>query len=1074
MPWPVAQDYNEAVQEPRLCFADDELRAGQVITNALGLPVPCSGNFADVYAIVSGQRKWAVKCFTREVHGLRERYGHISTYLTRVQLPFMVDFGFLEQGIRIDGQWYPVVKMPWIEGQTLNTFLKEQASSPGALNTLAQIWRKMDDRLRGEKMAHGDLQHGNVLLVRGRQASSLAVRLVDYDGMCVPALERIKSAEVGHPNYQHPERLQEGGYGRDMDRFAQLAIYTALRAVATGGRALWERFDNGDNLLFTQADFAAPGESTLFQELARSPNAEVNRLAFALAEVARSPLSAVPTLDDVVGPTPVTAVQTGPSSGTRLTAPAAPPPVPATAPAAGSLFADLSGERPGPTGRRLRKGKGGSKLALVLGAVAAVVAIVGVGLYFAFREPKPPHSSVAHLPTTRSGKSTSPEKPPASTAPAPDHLPIAAIPSVEGAAVAGRASIPDPDGQQLAFRDAKLRAGDEIARGDPAGLRVVARKLLDMARNAPAGPAWRFGTLVVSRDVAALGGDVAMALESATILGDEYAVDAVQVKTRALELAAERAAGADVQQAVAENALGVVEDAITADRFDAAAALLALAEKAADKLNNKTLQKQVAERTKALEPQRQVFTRARAAIAKLEKDPEGQEANRIAGIWYACWKDDWDRGLPLLAKGDETEWKEAAAAELARPGSAAEKKDIADRWWTLAAGLSGRVAAALRGHAAGWYQDALPELKGAEKTEAQSRLEEVGDEVKKVVDLLGLIDVERAPSIGLWTREGKALITPKIANARIQIPYLPPEEYRIAMRVERMEMQDCLNVWLVVHGHQCKMVIDGWPRPAGAQSGFEWIDGRSVPQNETTRPGVFLKQGVPADILITVSKEGVTTQVDGKTIITYKGSPERLSISPTEVLPTPNTLRIGCWEAVHRITKMELTPLSGRGRKIPYPPAPEPVKDGVYLSDLTPESSWVGYPRLGTNGDLGYGGSDGDNRIRSNWVWYRKGISPHPGPRNKPSTVVYRLDGKYRSFSTVAALNDDAPRTMTPLLFSVLVDGREKWKSPPLQEKGGTARCDIDVRGARRLELRISIADSRFAHAVWLDPVLRR
>jgi PA14 domain-containing protein len=47
MAWPLSQDYNEAVQAPHLCFADDELRAGQAATNALGLPVPRSGNFAD-------------------------------------------------------------------------------------------------------------------------------------------------------------------------------------------------------------------------------------------------------------------------------------------------------------------------------------------------------------------------------------------------------------------------------------------------------------------------------------------------------------------------------------------------------------------------------------------------------------------------------------------------------------------------------------------------------------------------------------------------------------------------------------------------------------------------------------------------------------------------------------------------------------------------------------------------------------------------------------------------------------------------------------------------------------------
>src|SRR5689334_16144977 len=103
MSWPLSQDYNEAVQNPAHCFTDPDLRHGAAVANELGLPVPCSGNFADVYCLVSGGRKWAVKCFTRQIPGLRERYAEVSKHLRRVHLPFTVDFQFLEQGIRVRG-----------------------------------------------------------------------------------------------------------------------------------------------------------------------------------------------------------------------------------------------------------------------------------------------------------------------------------------------------------------------------------------------------------------------------------------------------------------------------------------------------------------------------------------------------------------------------------------------------------------------------------------------------------------------------------------------------------------------------------------------------------------------------------------------------------------------------------------------------------------------------------------------------------------------------------------------------------------------------------------------------------
>src|SRR5947209_10406964 len=104
MAWPLSQDYNEAIQSPARNFADPDLKAGAIVVNDFGLPMPCSGNFADVYQVRGAAGRWAVKCFTREVPGLRERYLHISRHLAQARLPFSVDFSYLPQGIRVAGR----------------------------------------------------------------------------------------------------------------------------------------------------------------------------------------------------------------------------------------------------------------------------------------------------------------------------------------------------------------------------------------------------------------------------------------------------------------------------------------------------------------------------------------------------------------------------------------------------------------------------------------------------------------------------------------------------------------------------------------------------------------------------------------------------------------------------------------------------------------------------------------------------------------------------------------------------------------------------------------------------------
>jgi hypothetical protein len=164
--------------------------------------------------------------------GLQERYHEISKYLPQARLPFSVDFTYLPRGIRIGQACYPVLKMQWVEGFLLNEFVRNNLEKRELLDDLGQLWLRMAKRLRAAGIAHGDLQHGNVILIPGKKARSLALKLIDYDGMYVPALANRKPGEVGHPAYQHPQRLDQAIYGPEVDRFAFLSIACALRALA--------------------------------------------------------------------------------------------------------------------------------------------------------------------------------------------------------------------------------------------------------------------------------------------------------------------------------------------------------------------------------------------------------------------------------------------------------------------------------------------------------------------------------------------------------------------------------------------------------------------------------------------------------------------------------------------------------------------------------------------------------------------------------------------------------------------------------------------------------------------------
>ena len=312
MPWPGITDFSDAVQNPRLCFKDTELEPGKVSLNQRGMPLVYSGAFACVYPVSVGNQTFAVRCFTREVSDQQSRYSELSSYLLNVLPPSFVHFEYIEQGISLRGDWYPIVRMEWVEGELLNRFVGSRLDQPDTLRRVAAQWRGGPTAsLRGLRIAHNDLQHGNVL-VQGDGS----IRLVDYDGMFLPKFRGERSPELGHKNYQHPERSSEH-YDESVDNFPSLVIYISLLAIASDP-GLWD-FHDEDNLIFTRNDYADPRSSEVFGRLKNSPDQTVVRLTERLEEYCALPLEKIPDLEAVLQDIPPSAAP--PPSVTSLVAP---------------------------------------------------------------------------------------------------------------------------------------------------------------------------------------------------------------------------------------------------------------------------------------------------------------------------------------------------------------------------------------------------------------------------------------------------------------------------------------------------------------------------------------------------------------------------------------------------------------------------------------------------------------------------------------------------------------------------------------------------------------------------------
>ena len=142
----------------------------------------------------------------------------------------------------------------------------------------------------------------------------------------------------------------------------------------------------------------------------------------------------------------------------------------------------------------------------------------------------------------------------------------------------------------------------------------------------------------------------------------------------------------------------------------------------------------------------------------------------------------------------------------------------------------------------------------------------------------------------------------------------------------------------------------------------------------------------------------------------------------------------------------------------------------VYLSDLTPTESlngWGPYERDRSNGETG--ATDG-GVLTLNGITYAKGLGVHAR-----SSLTYALGGSYSRFQSFIGVDDEVGNRGS-IVFLVLADGDEIYRSGTLSGASDTERVDLDVTGAQTLELVVDNADGEFGydHGNWADAKLKR
>ena len=260
----------DSISVPSL-IKDDVIQRGKFENAARGV-IYYTGGFTVVFPVDINGHKWAFRCWHTEMGNVRERFKKVSDYINSLNSPYFGNFYYCDEGLIVDGKIFPTTRMDWIKGETINQYIYRNANNKDKLLALADEFLSMIDFLHTNNIAHGDLQHGNIIVT-----DSGKIKLVDYDSLFVPGLENANDIITGKAEFQHPKRRNNLKSSAKLDYFSELVIYLSIIAIAHDP-SLIDKFSIEDSLLFQSNDWNSFEDSEIYLSLKTISNDDVTIL----------------------------------------------------------------------------------------------------------------------------------------------------------------------------------------------------------------------------------------------------------------------------------------------------------------------------------------------------------------------------------------------------------------------------------------------------------------------------------------------------------------------------------------------------------------------------------------------------------------------------------------------------------------------------------------------------------------------------------------------------------------------------------------------------------------------------
>lgn len=266
-------DIKASIQSKAL-IQDEFFKDALFLKDSRGRLLSYTGGYTVVIPSIVNGEKWAFRCWHVPVKDSKKRYSLITGAIHDAKLPYFCSFEYTEKGLLVKGESLPITKMKWVDGKNLKNYICAHYKEKGKIKDLAQSFMKMITCLHGKKIAHGDLQHGNILV-----SETGHLYLVDYDSMYVPAMGNVfPDIITGLIDYQHPARKKNRFSSEKLDYFSELVIYTSLLGISEKPDFVTSyNVEDSERLLFSASDFHSFESSKVYEDLTALKNPKISQ-----------------------------------------------------------------------------------------------------------------------------------------------------------------------------------------------------------------------------------------------------------------------------------------------------------------------------------------------------------------------------------------------------------------------------------------------------------------------------------------------------------------------------------------------------------------------------------------------------------------------------------------------------------------------------------------------------------------------------------------------------------------------------------------------------------------------------